>query len=394
VRDLASGVADLDERRALSIPACQQILLLASRVGASDEEMASVVEEGRALIEQTGDRPALAKLLGLFGGVRWHIAGSTADYLRYGEEGACIAAECDDPALRAAAMCMPMWGNYGAGTGRQCIAWADRVLAETGTDNRLGKEVFGYSPRASAFNVRAQGFAFLGRLEEARQHGALALSEAESTGEDEVLSWALCDFVYQSYLRGGPESVLDNARRCLEIAETLDIEVSRVCAFWALGMALLIDGQPATAREMLQKAVEITMDRRVMRCQLPTILSILAETHLALGDRPSALAAVREGIERGHTGGSPYCEAQAQLALAQVLLAEEGGPPRAEIEAALDRAEELVAAGARDRGVREAPVSPAGAPTSCRHGRPSECARRDAGKLTRSRSPRAAVIAP
>jgi hypothetical protein len=63
VRELAAGVADLEERRALSIQACQEIFVLAWRMGASDEEIASVFAEGRALIEQTGDRPALAKLV-------------------------------------------------------------------------------------------------------------------------------------------------------------------------------------------------------------------------------------------------------------------------------------------------------------------------------------------
>ncbi len=136
---------------------------------------------------------------------------------------------------------------------------------------------------------------------------------------------------------------MDNARRCLEIAETLDLEVSRVVAFFALGMACLIDGQPTTARDMLQRSVEIAMDRRVQRYELPAILSILAETHLTLGDRPSALAAASEGIERGSNGGCHHGEALAWLSLAQVLLAEEGNVPRQEIEAALDRAEELVA---------------------------------------------------
>ncbi len=41
--------------------------------------------------------------------------------------------------------------------------------------------------------------------------------------------------------------------------------------------------------------------------------------HLALGDRPSALAATREGIERGHGAGSPYREARALRSLAQAL---------------------------------------------------------------------------
>jgi hypothetical protein len=70
---------------------------------------------------------------------------------------------------------------------------------------------------------------------------------------------------------------------------------------------------------------------------------MLAEAHLALGERTEALAAAREGIDLGRAGGCYYFEAHAQIALAQVLLGVEPQVPRAEIEAALDRAEELVA---------------------------------------------------
>jgi hypothetical protein len=62
-----------------------------------------------------------------------------------------------------------------------------------------------------------------------------------------------------------------------------------------------------------------------------------------LGERTEALAAAREGIDRGRDAGPRYSEASAQIALAQILLSADGDVPRAEIEAALDRTEELVA---------------------------------------------------
>jgi len=56
------------------------------------------------------------------------------------------------------------------------------------------------------------------------------------------------------------------------------------------------------------------------------------------------MAAAREGIDRARSAGCIYHEASAQIALAQILLATEGGTvPHAEIQTALDRAEELVA---------------------------------------------------
>ena len=72
------------------------------------------------------------------------------------------------------------------------------------------------------------------------------------------------------------------------------------------------------------------------------MLALLAEAHLALGERTEAVATAREGIELGRTGGCYYHEAHAQLALAAALLATGGVVPRAEIESALERAEQLV----------------------------------------------------
>ena len=75
---------------------------------------------------------------------------------------------------------------------------------------------------------------------------------------------------------------------------------------------------------------------------LPHVLALLAEAHLALGERTEAMAAAREGIDLGSAGGCRYYEAHAQLALAAALLATDGVVPRAEIESALERAEYLV----------------------------------------------------
>jgi adenylate cyclase len=70
VRELAPGIEDADERAKLSMEACQQILFLAWRVGISDEEIASVFGEGRALAEQAGDRRTLAILMGTYAAAR------------------------------------------------------------------------------------------------------------------------------------------------------------------------------------------------------------------------------------------------------------------------------------------------------------------------------------
>ena len=145
------------------------------------------------------------------------------------------------------------------------------------------------------------------------------------------------------YTCGRPESGLEHGRRSLEIAEKLDNEASRMAAYAALGLANLVEGQPAAARDALRESATIARDRRVVRALLPLVLAGLAEAHLALGEPTEAVATAREGIDLGSAGGCLYNEALAQLALAAALLATDCVVPRAEIESALERAEHLVA---------------------------------------------------
>jgi class 3 adenylate cyclase/tetratricopeptide (TPR) repeat protein len=342
VRELASGVENVSERTELTLQACHQLLALGWRMGGSEAEAAAVYEEGRALAERAGDRRTLAMLTGFYGLVRFSIAGSTLDYVRYGEEGARIAAECDDRALRAAVEIFPTFGHVCAGDGRAVLQSSARVLEEVGTDNVLGKEIIGLSPRAAAFTVRAWALMYLGRLEEAWSRVREAERVAEEARDLEVLSWVHATWVDLAYTCGDPESLLEHGRRGVEIAERLDNESSRVFTHFALGTAYLMTAQPSAAGEALRESAAIARDRRTLRGYLPRVLASLAEAHLAIGERTEALAIAREGIDLASAGGCRYYEAQTQLALAGVLLATDGVVARGEIESALERAEHLV----------------------------------------------------
>ena len=343
VRELAPGVEDASERTNLALHACNQILSLGWRMGGSEEEAAAAFAEGRALVESLGDRPALALLVGRYGLMRFSVAGSGGDYARYGEEAALLARECGDPTLRAAIETFPAYGHFHAGEGRAALEWSARVLEEVGSDNVLGKEFVGYSPRAGALHVRAQALMFLGRLTEAWNQVRAAERVAEESRELEVFTWMQVTRAMLEYTCGRPESGLEHGRRSLEIAEKLDNEACRMAAYAALGLANLVEGQPAAARDALRASATIARERRVVRGLLPLVLAGLAEAHLALGEPTEAVATAREGIDLGSAGGCRYNEALAQLALAAALLATDCVVPRAEIESALERAEHLVA---------------------------------------------------
>src|SRR5262244_1931286 len=342
VRTLAPGVQDASEQSSLALQACDQILSLGWRMGGSEDEAGAAFAEGRALVESLGDRPALALLVARYGLIRFSVSGSGGDYAHYGEEAAVLARESGDPALRAAIASLSAYGHFHAGEGRAALEWSARVLEEVGSDNMLGKEFVGYSPRAGALHVSAQALLFLGRLTEAWDQVRAAERVAEESRELEVFTWMQITWAMLEHACGRPESGLDHGRRSLEIAEKLDNEASRMVAYAALGSANLVEGQPAAARDAFRESATIGRDRRVVRALLPLVLAGLAEAHLALGEPGEAVATARQGIDLGSAGGCLYNEALAQLALAAALLATDGVVRRAEIESALERAEQLV----------------------------------------------------
>jgi tetratricopeptide (TPR) repeat protein len=157
-----------------------------------------------------------------------------------------------------------------------------------------------------------------------------------------VSTWLALVRATLAYACGVSEFTPEHGRRSLAIAEQLDNESSRMCAYATLGRAHLQAGDSAAARAALRESAAIARKHLIQRAQLPVVLAWAAEAELALGERTAALATAREAIDLGRTGGCRYFEAQAQLALAAALLATDGVVPRAEIESALTRAEQLV----------------------------------------------------
>ncbi len=341
VRELAPGIADERERGELALQACFQLLTFGWRMGGTEEEAKAVYEEGRALAERLGDQRTLAMIVGLYGLVRNMVAGSARDYVSYGVEAARLA-QGADAALRAAVGTFAAFGYYYTGKGRLALEAAARVLDAAGSDNVLGKDLMGYAPRVGMAVTRAFALSRLGRLEEARREVEQGARVAEDTQEREVLLWLHATGAVVADTFGVSEAVLELGRRAFEIGDKLGQQHARVMAHLTLGVAYLLTGQFTPARTTLSSGAAICRDSRAARGELPQMLHYLSRAQLALGERTEAIATAREAAELAVAGQNFYFEAQSQLALAAGLLATDSAVPRAEIEAALDRAELLV----------------------------------------------------
>ena len=340
VRELAPRIRDAGERTELALEACVKLFTLGWRMSSNRAETDAIFAEGRALAEQSGDRATIATLLGLYGLMRM-AQGSAADYVKFGEEAAAIANECDDAALRAAVQTFAAFGHFVAGNGHAGLAWSARVLDETGPDNTLGKAIAGYSPRVAMMCAQGRALTNLGRLSEARTALLEAANAATTSNELEVLTWIQACFAILAHEAGDSGTVVDQGQSCLEIAERLDNEASRAIGHWILGYGHLLSGDHRAALESVDLSVDLIERFEVQRAYLPQILVIGAEAHLALGEFDNALSAARHAIALGVEGGCTVGEAEGQIALANALI-EAGATPAAEIEAALVRAETLV----------------------------------------------------
>jgi class 3 adenylate cyclase/tetratricopeptide (TPR) repeat protein len=342
VRELVARIDDSSDRRKLALEACNQILSFGWRMGGTEEEVDAVFEEGRPLAEQSDDPSALPLLVGQYGLVRYSAVGSARDYVTYGEEAATLLEGNDDASLRVAIWTFPAFGNWIAGDGKRCLYWAERVLEAVGSDGALGREFTGYSPRAAMLHASAMSTMNLGHLEEAQRIREEGERVALELGEHEVLTWIRSAEAFIVHTSGDRNLSLDRARHTVEVAEELDNEGSRVCAYSVLGVANLMHGDAEAAREALRESVAISSDRRALLAVRPGILSWIAEAELALGERARAVAAAREAIDIADSGGVLYYGANARITLSEMLLATDGDLPGREIESVLDRAEELV----------------------------------------------------
>ncbi len=342
VRELAPAVEDERERTALALEACQKLLSIGWRMGGSEAEFAEVFQESRRLAERSGDRAALARLVGTYASVRVQLTGSVSEFLRYLEEADQIASECGDRALRAALGSLMAFAHQMEGDCDLALAWSARVFELIGSEHDLGRDIFGFSPRAGARQARGLALIYFGRLEEAQIHIRDAEREAEASGDLEVRIWIHSLPVLLARARGAEKSAVEHARRGVELAEKHGVESSRVGAYQALATALLLDGNPAAALEVFEQSDLIAIGRSTNRTYFPQMLVSIAETQLALGRSAESVASAREAIGVAFAGGCSCLEGEAQLALARALLATDAVAHRAEIEAALDRARELV----------------------------------------------------
>jgi tetratricopeptide (TPR) repeat protein len=137
--------------------------------------------------------------------------------------------------------------------------------------------------------------------------------------------------------RGSPSGALAHARQSVEIAERGGVPTRLALAYQVLGRAHLGNEQLEEARAVLEHALAIVPGFRSLNSW---VLPLLAEACAGLGDFARAREAAAEGVALAEREGVRL--GSIPLSLARVLRSADGLAAEREIEAALDRALELI----------------------------------------------------
>jgi class 3 adenylate cyclase/tetratricopeptide (TPR) repeat protein len=344
---LTSELPESEERTGLRLSACITVLSQGGwRLGLPEEEMEALFVEGQALVENAGDNDARVNLI-LGYGARFGLAGEAQRWDTLAREAHALVDESTDPAVHGNTLLHRAYSQFLLGQIDEAVRLAAEIPEVLSNDLQLGLHLVGHSLLAWSWQIRAELFAYLGRLDDARALQLEAEKLARTGDVGETLVWMRQKPALIGSLSGeSDERLLEALRRDafegLEVAEKIGSWFSRVYGHMYVGLAQALHGEWEDAIRACETALQTAKEHQTGLDLEAQILYYLAEARLGAGDLLAALAAAEEGIRCARERGQLYLEALDHLARARILRRARGTDAREEIERSLDRALELV----------------------------------------------------
>jgi class 3 adenylate cyclase len=342
VRKLADELPESRESAGLGLAASNFLLAFGWRLGIGREQAERLFGEGERIAAQAGDRTAQGLLLVNYSNIKVLNDGRLGEAARLARQAVALAEEAGDAALYVALASLSLHPVTVIGEIRESIAVADRAIELAGGDPTVGAGLGIACPYAFCVGYKGMDLAFLGEVEEAGRQIARGREIATEQGDAEVLGWTHQWSCFHSYYLGEPGTALGHARRAVEIGERIGDWFARSWDWLFLGVAEVMREDWQAALEALERSREICREERTAVEAEPWRLGFLAEAHLGLGEAMRAREAAGEGVAIARAQGNVLGEIVASLAQARVLLGADGSDARAEIEAVLARALELI----------------------------------------------------
>jgi class 3 adenylate cyclase/tetratricopeptide (TPR) repeat protein len=337
IRELLREVAETEETLELGIESRVQMLNLGVRARPLEEDADTLYREAEALAQRSG-RSAAHLPMRLAYGIYQVFEGMAAEGVETLRETVRMADTVGDPTLRLVTRFFLQNGILMTGPYAEGVTLNDEILALQEKSPGLGTEFLAYDIGSMPRAWRAWFLASLGRIPEAIRDLRRARDLARGVEDPGVLlvAEAISAFVVSAMVGDG-QAGLAHARRAMELTRDVEAATALALADDALGTACIYEERWDEAVTMLERGTE----------RGPAIFSLssgplLARAWLGRGDPERAHRLAQETIASARRAGAGRAEADAQLSLAEVLLAAEGAPAQREIEGALDRARELL----------------------------------------------------
>jgi class 3 adenylate cyclase/tetratricopeptide (TPR) repeat protein len=342
VRELIESDPEAPEAADLGAEAYRRTLAMGFRLGLSPEEEARAFSEGKRWAERSGDLKADGLLETAYA-ILTTTAGRVEAGVSHARAGQRLLSQLSDEELRALAPMTVVYPLVCAGQFACARELLGGLLDSTRGHPEWGFDLWNISVWAWSHFMQGATEMFVGSLGRAKAEIERGIELARRHGDPESEGWALTWLGELAGIAGDAEIGLGPSRRSIEISEKMGSPYSRVCAYYHLGISLVVARRWPEAIETLEHALMIARERRTGLEREAGLLSWLAEGHLGSGDLARARALAEEAVALGRLIGVPIDCIYAERALAHVLLAQEGAAAVTAVRAIVSEAERIVA---------------------------------------------------
>ena len=297
----------------------------------SHEEIVTLYVEGARIAEERGDAAGKVELLISLSGDKMR-GGDARGAVTLALEAVEFALEKNVTEVIGRFRLLLLLAASSAGYPREGIAviskagGAEWCTGPVNDNNYLSRGLYGYM------------LGWIGKLDEGCAHMREALAHAEKLGAS--ASWMYANQVEVALLTGEHAGILDRAQIALQRADAFGSPYFRAIAMRSLGLAHVLQGNPATAVTLLEEARQlVTAGANAHQFEAST-LATLARAYAAVGEPGKAFDTSNAAIASAQHSHSLVWEILAWLPLFELPA---NGPWAARAREGLVRVESLLA---------------------------------------------------
>ena len=319
------------------------LIRMGSLSGMSLEESERLFAMGRALAERTGSPALLLRLLSTFSEFLM-MRGQSADAQAHLAEASALAAGIDDNIAQLGVAIDQAQAAFWAGHLREALTHVEAARRRIAL-GMPATTAIAVALSSEAFVVALHGLclAMMGRP---RDGAAVLDGVVRMADEDRSLEGRCIARQFRSIaaLTAGELSLAAaQAQAAMELATQAGNSYLQQMASCQMGYAYVYVGRHAEAIQLLEPCADEGAASSALGMLRWYMLSALAEAHRREGELETARAIATRAVELGHANGALTAEYNAQLVLASTLAAMHGEAAGPAIDAALARADSLLA---------------------------------------------------